>query len=110
MLLIYLNIDKERYTQINTLLPDIWPNVKIDLLSVDENLEKLGFCESAPCLVSIDLSEDEYEQLLDELMDLEIDAYNTPDGKSPPDNDPAYIRYRKYGWMWDVLYSAQTYF
>ena len=108
--MVYLNISRALYIQISDLLPDIWPNIKIDLLAVDENLEKLGFCKSAPCMVSIDLSADEYEHLLDKLMQLEIDAYSTPDGKIPPDNDPDYIRYHKYGWMWDILYSAETQF
>jgi len=108
MSVIYLNVDKVLYNQISVLLPDIWPNIKINLLVADENLEKLGFCKSAPCLMTIDLSENEYEQLLDELLQLEIDAYNTPDGRVPSDKDPNYIRYRKYGWMWDVLYRAET--
>ena len=108
--MIYLNIDKNTYSQINELLPDIWPEIQIELLVMDENLERLGFCESAPCRVSVDLSAEEYEQLLDELMQLEIDAYNTRDGKNPLEDDPEYIRYCKYGWMWDVLYSAETEF
>jgi len=74
MSVIYLNVDKVLYNQISVLLPDIWPNIKINLLVADENLEKLGFCKSAPCLMTIDLSENEYEQLLDELLQLEIDA------------------------------------
>lgn len=108
--MIRLDIDRVTYTQIATLLPDIWPDIKINLLSMDENLEKLGFCKSAPCVVSIDLSAAEYEQLLDKLMDLEVNAYDTPDGDYPSDNDPDYILYCKYGWMWDVLYSAETQF
>ena len=108
--MIYLNIEKALFEQINNLLPEIWPNVKIDLLSEDENLERLGFCKSAPCRVSIDLSESEYELLLDKLIELEVDAFNTPDGNSPSENDPKYIRYLRYGWMWDVLYSAEKQF
>ena len=108
--MIRLDIDRVTYTQIATLLPDIWPDIKINLLSMDENLEKLGFCKSAPCVVSIDLSAAEYEQLLDKLMDLEVNAYDTADGDYPSDNDPDYILYCKYGWMWDVLYSAETQF
>ncbi len=108
--MLYLRTNKELYTQIATLLPDLRPDIKINLLSMDENLEKLGFCQSAPCEVSIELSAEEYEQLLDELMDMEVDAFATSDGSYPADDDPKYLLYCKYGWLWDVLYGAETHF
>ncbi len=103
----YIRTDKVTYNRINTLLPDIRPDIKITLISCDDNLEKLGFCDSAPCVVSFDLNSDELENLLDELMYMEISAYNTENGKHPSDNDPDYQIYRKYGWMWDIFFYAE---
>ena len=64
----YIETDKVTYNQIKTLLPDIKPDIKITLMSCDDNLEKLGFCSSAPCVVCFDLTFDELNHLLDDLM------------------------------------------
>lgn len=103
----YIETDKVTYNQIKTILPDIKPDIKIELMSCDDNLEKLGFCSSAPCVVCFDLSCDELNHLLDDLMQIETDAFNTDDGKPPLDNDPYYQKYKKYGWLWDVLFYAK---
>ena len=101
--MILINIERSLYNQIASLLPDIWPGIKVDLISEDSNLEKLGFCTSAPCVVSINLSVEEYEHLLDRLQQIEVDAFNTDDGQPPQENDLNYIRYLKYGWIWNKL-------
>ena len=105
----YIETDKNTYNRIQTLLPDIKPDIKITLMSCDDNLEKLGFCSSAPCVVCFDLSFDELNQLLDDLMQIEIDAFNTNNGEYPSQNDPYYQKYIKYGWLWDVLFHAKEY-
>lgn len=86
---------------------ELYPKTKIELLSCDETLERLGFCQSAPCSFKLYLSDDEYLMILDELMQMEVDAYNTSDGENPPESDPLYQRYLKYGWMWDILFYAK---
>ena len=39
-------------------------------------------------------------------MQIEVDAFNTPDGMNPPEDDRLYLRYLEYGWLWDVLFVA----
>lgn len=101
--MIYFNMDEAEYHQIRTLLPDMWPGLKVALCAADKNLVNLGLRSSSLCLVSIDLSDDEYESLLDKLLQLEIDAYNAPDGAYPAGNDLYYGRYRKYGHLRSIL-------
>lgn len=103
----YIDTDKSHFEQIKLLLPDIKPDIKITLTNCDDNLEQLGFCSSAPCTVCFDLCWDEMEKLLDELMQIEVDAFNTDDGGYPPQDDPHYQKYLKYGWLWDVLFYAK---
>lgn len=104
---VYINTDKMCYERIKALLPDIKPDIKITLVCCDDNLEKMGFCSSAPCIVCFDLSLDELEKLLDDLMQIEVDAFNTADGNDPPENDPYYQKYLKYGWLWDIMFYAK---
>lgn len=49
---------------------------------------------------------DEYEDMMDKLIQLEIDAYNTEDGIEPSKDNPYYQKYLKYGWLWDLFYQA----
>ena len=38
---------------------------------------------------------------------LEMDAFNTETGEDPLPNDPLYMLYKKFGWMWGYFYSAE---
>lgn len=87
--------------------PALYSGCEIQLISCDAALENLGFCQSAPCIFSVNLSDDEYLDILDGLMQMEIDAFNTEDGKSSLDSDPLYQKYKKYGWMWDILFYVK---
>lgn len=99
----YLETTKAEYEIISQRLLELRPNLKITVLSCDENLERLGFCRSAPCLISFDLDSKECKLLMDELMHMEIDAYYP---EPVLENTPAYKRYRRYGFLWDVLNST----
>ncbi len=102
-----LETTKPLYEKIKELLPDIWPNIQIRLMSEDSNLVRLGFVDSVPCVVELDVDEKQFEEILYSFYDLEVDAYNTEDGKDPPQNDPFYQKYLKYGWIGDVLARAK---
>ena len=102
-----LETTKPLYDEIKELLPDICPNVPIRLASEDQNLVKLGFAKEVPCVIELDVSDEEFEDMMIELLDIETDAFNTEDGKNPPPNDPYYLRYLKYGWISDVLTNAK---
>lgn len=103
----YLETDKKTYLRIRNLLPDIKPSINMTLVSCDDNLELLGFCESAPCTVSFDLSRDELDDLLDDLTALEINAYSSEGGELAPKSHPARQKYEKYGWLYDVLFYIE---
>jgi hypothetical protein len=44
--------------------------------------------------------------MLDDIVWIEICAFNTEDGKDPPEDNEDYQKYLKYGWMFDVLHDA----
>ena len=104
--MIYLKLEKSIYDKIKKLLPDICPNVQFSLVMADNNLMRLGFSCEIPCVAAFQLDENGFDQMLDDLMQLEIDAFNTPCGEPAP-NDSVYQKYLKYGWMWQVLYNAE---
>lgn len=107
--MLYVETDKITYNRIKTLFPDLRPDTKITLIACDDNLERLGFCDSAPCLVGFDLTFDELDVLLKELIFMEANAYNTSNGYDPTDYDPDYQLYVKYGWLYNILYYAKEY-
>ena len=98
-----LETNKELYIKIKEAMFQLYPEIKISLISCDDVLEKMGFCDSAPCVLGFDLTKNEMDALLDDLMQIETEAFNTPDGKYPSCNDPDYQRYEKYGWLYDEL-------
>ena len=102
-----IEITKEVYENLKKDLAKFRPNIALILVECDEALERLGFCESAPCIVHIDLSEEEMEILLDDLIQLEVDAYNTETGAHPLPDDPFYLLYKGFGWMWGVFHDAE---
>ena len=102
-----IEMSKTVYESLKSDLEKFRPNIQLILVECDDALERLGFCESAPCIVHVDLTEEEMELLLDDLMQLEIDAYNTETGKDPLPNDPFYLLYREFGWMWGVFHDAE---
>lgn len=95
-----LNIDRNTYERLKDLLPDFKSDIIIDLISCDINLEKLGFCKSAPCVVNIDIDKTELERIMDEIMNIEIDYAQSEDYYD-------YKKYKKYCWIWDQLNSAK---
>ncbi len=105
--MVKLIIDKLSYNKIKNLLPDISSEVEFYLESVDENLEKLGLCKSAPCVVVFDLDTQGFENLLDVLSYIEVDAFNTKNGEHPKATDYQYQKYLKYGCLFDILNNAE---
>lgn len=96
------------YKNIEESLKVICPWVKIQHIYTDNKLKELGFVESPPCCFSLDMSWDEFEYMMDELTQLEVDAFNTPHGEMPSKNDPLYQKYIKYGWLWNMFYNADV--
>ncbi len=66
--LMIIEIPKTVYKRFVKSFPELYPEIKLKLISCDETLEKLGFCEDAPCAVRFDLGNKDIEEVLDELM------------------------------------------
>ena len=62
--MIKLNLNLPQYQQLEKQLPDICPDVKFYLESLDETLVKLGLADVAPCVVVFELDDDGFEKCL----------------------------------------------
>lgn len=101
-----LELPLDEYQRLEKCLSEIHPEINLVLVSCDYALADLGFVESPPCVIKVELTEQECEALLYELMRYEVDAFNQPDDQIS-EKTPAYQTYVKYGWMWDIFYSAE---
>ena len=79
----------------------------IEILSVvvDKQLFNLGFVEKIPYVVELKATEEVIKNASEIAMDYEINAYNTPNGDYPSNDDENYKLYEKYGWIWDLFNS-----
>ena len=66
-------------------------------------LQALGFVKSAPCVISINLNEEEKEELEDELDALEI--YVASNDYISPESEE-WKNYARYNWLFRVLRAA----
>ena len=105
--MIQIKVNKNDFDKINELLPDICPDVSFSIKIQDDNLEKFGFCESAPCIVEFDMSTEEFYEMLDTLENIEIDAFNILERSEPHRNNPAFQKYLKYGCLYEILFFAK---
>ena len=99
-----LEMKKVTYNNFKVGLKEFRPNIKFYLVSCDDALEQLGFCNSAPCVVNVDITQEERNTLIDDLLQLEIDLFSKYD--IPDKSDPLYIDYEKYSWMWWLFENA----
>ena len=105
--MLQIKVSKTEFDKINTLLPELCPNVSFTLISQDDVLVSLGFCDSAPCVVEFDLSVEEYNKILDMLDDIEFTAFNIFDNCSRIHRNAAYRKYLKYGCLYPILHNAE---
>ena len=91
-----LEMTKEEYLKLKERLFELNPNIKLELVSCDDNLKRLGFANSVLCVVDLYISKEERKRLMDELMLIEEDAsvFNDKENRE---------KYERYGWIWDVL-------
>ncbi len=69
------NIFKADAKKLMNLLLELRPSWNIQVIEGDVNLYKLGFVKDIPCSVRIDITDEDAEGLLEELYDMETDAY-----------------------------------
>lgn len=105
--LISLKMNLDDYKMVEKLLPDLYPDIAFFLKNADHNLVKLGLCKSAPCVVQFLLDQDEFEEVILDLIDIETDAFNTPNGAPPKDDNPFYQKYLKYSPLYTILSNAE---
>ena len=63
----------ETYVQ---LLQELRPDCPVRIVQQDPSLCALGFVEEVPCRLEVNLTLDEVEALYDEVIQMEVDAYN----------------------------------
>jgi len=96
-----LEVPLDVYQRLKQCLFEIHPEIKLVLASCDYALASLGFVDQPPCVIHVDLTQEDMEQLLDELMDFEIASVDMPE------QSKEYQACVKYGWLWDIFYSAE---
>lgn len=75
------DIPKDMAEQLIKAITDLRPDMKAEIIVEDFNLYKLGFTTYIPCTVSVDATDDEILDLLDEVEQMEIDAWNFSDSE-----------------------------
>ena len=94
------------YLKLKECLSELCPEIEVKLISSDPMLKVLGFVDDVPCKVEVCASDSRIEEIRDMVMEFETDAFNTPDGEYPNTTNSDYIKYLRYGWMFDFLISV----
>ena len=95
-----LDTTKKEYDRIKTLINELFPEVVTVMMNCDTNLEKLGFCLSAPCSLGMLVSREKLDEMILEIEFIEM-AYAYGDGRE------AERKYDRYGCLWDYFKSAK---
>lgn len=69
------NIPKSSAELYKSLLSELKPDWKVEIIVEDYNLYKLGFVNEIPCSLSLDVSNEQICELYDEIIDMEISVY-----------------------------------
>lgn len=96
---------KETYQSLKDGIKELMPEIEVKLLKEDINLFNLGFRSYIPCDIEIIATDDQIDELMDMIIQFEVDAYDTPNGKEPKETDKNYIKYKKYNWIYSLLKS-----
>ena len=104
--MLHIETDMCSFKKIKSSLLVVYPEAKIEHIFTDISLQSLGFTNISPCVFTLDMSWDEYYIMMDELSQIETDAFNTPNGEAPDLSDEAYKLYIEHGWLWDMFHNA----
>ena len=69
------NMSKSLAEEYKSLLAELKPNWKVEIIIEDYNLYKLGFVDEIPCSLNVEVSEKEINELHEEIIDMEISVY-----------------------------------
>lgn len=73
------DIPKEQMEKLVAAIADLRPEMRIRIIAEDIALYQLGLTPSVPCSIEIDATSEEIEDLLKEVQEMEIDAWNFDD-------------------------------
>ena len=68
------NIPKSLAESYQSLLSEFRPNWKAEVVEEDYNLYKLGFVEEIPCSFILEVTDEQLQEMFDELEEMEINA------------------------------------
>lgn len=85
-------------------LSELALDIKVELISRDPVLKALGFVAEVPCVIKVEATPEQRNEIIDLTIDLEIAAYNTPSGY-PDEKSEEYRNYKRYGWLYDFFYD-----
>lgn len=69
------NMPKAEAELYTSLLSELRPSWKVEIINEDYNLYKLGFADEVLCSLKLDVSREEISELNDEIVDMEIGVY-----------------------------------
>ena len=92
------------YLMLKECVNEIFPSIKVELISCDPALKALGFVKEVPCTVKVDATSQQLQEILDIAIDFEEAAYNTPSGFLDEKSEE-YRNYKRYGWLFDFFYE-----
>lgn len=74
---------------------------EIDIVRSDA--KKLGFVDEVPCQIEVCATEEQIQEIRDIALDFEFEAYDGPENYYPDEDDEAYQKFVRYGWLFDFL-------
>ena len=92
----------EEYEKLKEALAEVFPNIEVELLVRDDALYNLGFTDKTPCIIDLKASEEQFDEIIEFAIDLEVEVYNVPDDRKIDKNDTSYIKFEKYGWLFSL--------
>ena len=72
--MIIQNIPKSLAESYQSLLSEFRPNWKAEVVEEDYNLYKLGFVEEIPCSFILEVTDEQLQEMFDELTEMEINV------------------------------------
>ena len=95
--------DMNVYLKLKECLSELCPEIEVNLLSSDTMLKELGFVDVAPCKIEVCANETQIGKIRDMAIEFEAAAFDTPDSEYPNDDNIDYIKYLRYGWLFDFF-------
>lgn len=58
-----------------SLLNELRPEWEVEIIEEDYNLYKLGFVSDIPCVLEVNVSQEQWDELFEEIIDMEVGVY-----------------------------------